>query len=216
VKKLLLILVVLAMIWVGARYVLHRGEVRATVVMNSAGTLHKGDPVVENGVEVGRVTKIASLDGSDAVSVRLDRKHPRAIVSDSLFAVDGRQLVVNNAFAMGAPVADGDVIKARDSRVAQWLARHGDKIAPLMAKVKSATDEKLDALDAEHLDTQLDAWTSRVPDWKKEGTAAFEKRIDEIKAKVSKIEDDLRRSNRAADARAVKEKVDRWIEDIRK
>src|SRR5438034_7734076 len=48
-----------------------------------SGALRKGDPVVENGQTIGRVTKVTKLDDQDAVIVRIDRAHRRAIVSDS-------------------------------------------------------------------------------------------------------------------------------------
>jgi preprotein translocase subunit YajC len=189
VKKLLVIVLALAAIWIGGRYVLHRREVRATIVMRDAGTLRAGDPVVENGVVVGRVTKISRLDGEDALSVRIGRDHRRAVVSDSLFAVDGRRLVVSNTFAIGAPIDDGALLRARDGGVARWLAQHGETLAPLLAKAKHATDAKLD--DAEV-------------------------RIAEVKARVAKMEDELRRSNRLAEARALRESVDRWIAEVRR
>ena len=215
-KKLLALLVILALVWVGARYVLHRGEVHATIVFRDAGALRAGDPVMENAAEAGRVTKIVRLDGQDAVSVRLDRAHRRAIVNDSLFAIEGRSLVVSNTFAAGAPIDDGAVLRARDSKVAQWLAKHGDKVGAFIDKMKRATDEKLDQLDADHLDAELDSWKAKVPDWKKEGTTAFDARIDALKERVEKVEDDLRHSDRAADARAVKEKFDKWLKEVRR
>jgi len=189
VKKLLVIVLLLAAIWIGGRYILHRGEVRATIVMHDAGTLRAGDPVVENGAPVGRVTKISRLDGDDAVSIRIDGSHRRAVVSDSLFAADGRRLVVSNTFAIGAPVGDGAILRARDSGFAQWLARHGDTIGPLLEKAKNATDTKLDDVD---------------------------KRIADVKARVGKMEDDLRRSNRVAEARALRAKLDQWIAEVRR
>src|ERR1043165_7155199 len=91
--------------------------------MRDAGALRAGDPVVENGAVAGRVTKVSPLDGDVAVSGRIDRDHRRAVVSDSLFAVDGRRLVVNNTFAIGTPVDDGALLRARDGGFAQWLAR---------------------------------------------------------------------------------------------
>lgn len=215
-KKLLVIIAIAAGLWIGARYMLHRGEIRATIVFHDAGSLQKGDPVMESGVEVGRVTKIAHLDGQDAVSVRLTRENRRAIVGDSLFAIEGRSLIVSNTFAIGAPVDDGAVLKARDSRVAQWLARHGDKVAPLLDKVKRATDAKLDTLDADHLDATLAEWKAKVPDWKGEGTAAFDAHLDALRRRVSAAEEDLRRSNHADQARAVKEKFDKWLQEVRR
>ena len=188
-KKLLAIVLALAAIWIGGRFILHRGDVRATVVLRDAGPLRAGDPVVENGVVAGRVTKVSPLDGEVAVSIRIDRNHRRAVVSDSLFAVDGRRLVVSNTFAIGAPVADGAVLRARDSGFAQWMMRHGQTLAPLLAKAKSATDAKIDGAD---------------------------KRIAEAKASVAKMEDDLRKSNRLDEARALREKLDKWIAEIKR
>lgn len=188
-KKLLVIVLVLIAIWIGGRYVLHRGEVHATVVMHDAGSLRAGDAVVENGVVVGRVTKVAHLDGDDAISIRVDRDHRRAVVSDSLFAADGHRLVVDNTFALGTPVGDGAVLRARDGAIAQWLARHGETIAPLLAKAKSATDAKLDEAD---------------------------KRIAEVKTKVGKMEDDLVRSNHLAEAKALRDKFDKWVAEIKR
>jgi MlaD protein len=182
VKKLLFLVFALAAIWIGGRYVLHRGEVRATIVMHDAATLRAGDPVVESGVVVGRVTKIAHLDGDDAISIRVARDHRRAVVSDSLFAVDGRQLVVSNTFALGAPVADGAVMRASDSGVARWLARHGGALAPMMTKAKTATDTKL----------------------------------DEVRASVAKMEDELRRANHLDEAKALRAKFEKWVAEVRR
>jgi len=165
VKKLLVIVLALAAIWIGGRFILHRGEVRATIVMRDAGALRAGDPLVESGAVAGRVTKVSPLDGSVAVSVRIDRNHRRAVVSDSLFAVDGRRLVVNNAFAIGTPVDDGALLRARDGGVAQWLARHGQPLAPLLAKAKSTTDAKVDDADARLAKAKKSAesWVHSVP-----------------------------------------------------
>src|SRR6266542_559432 len=187
VKKLLVIVLALIAICIGGRYILHRGEVRATIVMHDAGALRAGDPVVENGAAVARVTKISRLDGDDAVSIRIGRDHRRAVVSDSLFAVDGRTLAVSNTFAIGAPIDDGALLRARDGGIASWLARHGDTIAPLLAKAKSATDAKLDEAD---------------------------KRLAEVKSRVGKMEEELVRSNRLAEARALRAKLDKWIAEV--
>lgn len=188
-KKALVIVLAIAAVWIGGRWILRRGEVRATVVIHDAATLRAGDPVVENGAVVGRVVKISRLDGEDAISIRVDRNHRRAVVSDSLFSVDGHRLLVSNTFAIGAPVGDGALLRARDGGFVQWLARHGDPIAPLLAKAKSATDEKLDSVD---------------------------KRVADARVRVAKMEEDLRRSNRLDEARALREKLDKWIAEVRR
>jgi hypothetical protein len=189
VKKLLVIVLALAAIWIGGRFILHRGDVRATVVMRDAGLLRAGDPVVENGAVAGRVTKVSPLDGEVAVSIRIDRNHRRAVVSDSLFAVDGHRLAVNNTFAIGAPVDDGALLRASDGGFAQWLARHGEPVAPLLAKAKSATDAKIDGAD---------------------------QRIAEAKASAAKMEGHFRRANRPIEAKALREKLDKWIAEMKR
>src|SRR6266576_1305194 len=101
-RKLLVLLFIVAVVWFGARALVHRGEVRATVVFDRAGVLRKGDPVVADGKTIGVVRKVTHLDGTDAVSIAIDRDHRRDVVSDSLFAIRGHELVVTNAFAVGS------------------------------------------------------------------------------------------------------------------
>lgn len=213
---LLVLLLLAAGVWLGARYVAHRGELKATIVFHSAGALRKGDRVVEGQSVIGRVTQVSHLDGEDAVSVRLDRDHRRAIVSDSLFAIDGHDLIVTNTFAVGTPVEDGAVLKAREDKVTSWLAKHAAAVAPLVEKIKRAADERLDDVDADHIDAALDRWKDEVPEWKKEGSDAVDKKVDAISKRVKQIEADLSRSNRAGEARALKEKFQRWLDEVRR
>src|SRR5438552_169309 len=119
-RKLLALIALAAVIWLAARYFAHRGEIKATLVFSHAGALRKGDAVVENDETIGHVTKITQLDGQDAVVIRLDRDHRRAIVGDSLVSVDGRRVIVNNTFAVGKPIDDGAVLRAKDDRLSRW------------------------------------------------------------------------------------------------
>lgn len=215
-RKLLLLLVIVAVVWFGARALVHRGEVRATVVFDRAGALRKGDPVVADGTPIGIVTRVSHLDGSDAVSIRVDREHRRDVVGDSLFAINGRKVVVTNTFAVGSPVADGAVLRARTDGVSNWLARHGAAVQPFIAKIKQAADQQIDKLDEKHIDDQLAAFKSRVPGWKAQGADALDQHVGLIRARVEKIEDDLRRSNRAAEARKIKEKFDKWLDEVQR
>jgi len=216
VRKLFLLLVIVAMVWFAARALVHRGEVKATVVFDRAEELRKGDPVVADGAPIGVVTKITHLDGNDAVSIRIDRQHRRDVVSDSLFAIDRHSIVVTNTFAVGSPITDGDVLRARKDGVSSWLARHATAVQPLIARVKRAADDEIDKLDEKHIDQELAALKSRVPDWKAEGSDALDHRLGAIKARVAKIEDDLRRSNRAEEARKLKEKFDKWLDEVQR
>jgi ABC-type transporter Mla subunit MlaD len=215
-RKLFLLLLIVAAVWFGARALVHRGEVRATVVFDRAGALRKGDVVVADGAPIGIVTKVSHLDGSDAVSIRIDRQHRRDIVGDSLFAIDGHTLVVTNTFAVGSPVADGAVLRARNDGVSTWLAKHAAAVQPLIAKVKRAADGEIDKLDEKHLDDELAQLKTKVPDWKAEGANALDQRLGAIKARVAKIEDDLRRSHRGDEAVKVKEKFEKWLDEVQR
>jgi ABC-type transporter Mla subunit MlaD len=210
-RKLLALIVLAALIWLGARYFAHRGEIKATIVFREAGALSKGDPVVENGQTIGRVIKITRLDDQDAVTIRLDRAHRRAIVSDSLMAVDGHRILVNNTFAVGQPIDDGAVLRVKEDRLRRWLAKHADSVQPLVEKVKRAADEKFDAIDAE-----LSSAAAKVPDWKRQGKDVLDHNLDELKKKVEKTEDDLKRSDKTAEARKLKEKFDKWLAEVRR
>ncbi|HXH37198.1 MAG TPA: MlaD family protein [Thermoanaerobaculia bacterium] len=216
VRKLFLLLVIAAVVWFGARALVHRGEVKATVVFDRAGALRKGDPVIAEGVPVGVVTKITHLDGSDAVSIRIDRQHRRDIVSDSLFAIDKRRIVVTNTFALGSPIADGDVLRARTDGVRSWLTRHAAAVQPLVARVKRAADDEIEKLDEKHIDEELAELKAKVPDWKAEGADVLDHRLGALKARIARIEDDLRRSNRTEEARKLKEKFEKWLDEVQR
>ena len=210
-RKLLALIALAAVVWLGARYFVHRGEIKATLIVHEAGALRKGDPVVENDQTIGRVSKVTQLEGEDAVVIRLDRAHRRAIVTDSLFSIERHRVVVSNTFAVGKPIDDGAVLRAKDDRFSRWLAKHADSVKPLIEKAKRLADEKLDAIDAE-----LASATAKVPDWKRDGKDAFEKNVDALQKKVEKAEDDLKRSDKAAEAKKVREKFERWLAEVRR
>ena len=212
-----LFLVVLAAgVWLGARWVAHRGEIKATIVFRQPVALQRGDPVVADGVRAGDVTSVDRIDDRDAITVRLTRQHRRAILGDSLFTVEDHRLIVSNAVAVGAPVADGDIIEAKQDRVSQWLAKHGAAVSPFLARIRSKADETLDKLDADTMSRRLDERKAEVPDWKSEGKASFDKHLDEVKARVEKAEDEMRRHNKDDEARKLKERFEKWLEDVRK
>ena len=210
-RKLLALIALAALIWLGARYFAHRGEVKATIVFHEAGKLRKGDPIVENGETIGRVTRITKLDGQDAVGIRLDRRHRRAIVTDSMFTVDDRRIVVNNTFAIGKPIEDGAVLRVKDDRFSRWLAKNAAAVQPFVDKLKRAADEQLDSLDKE-----LASASAKMPEWKREGKESFDKHVEELKKKIEKAEKDLEKTDHKAEARKLRQKFDRWLAEVRR
>ncbi|MEA2161931.1 MAG: hypothetical protein QOK37_58 [Thermoanaerobaculia bacterium] len=215
-RKLLVLLVIVAVVWFAARALVHRGEVKATIVFDHAGALRNGDPVMADGSKIGVVKKVTRLDGSDAVSIVIDREHRRDVVSDSHFAADEHKIIVTNTFAVGSPIADGDVLRARTDGVSAWLAKHGSAVQPFIAKMKHAADQEIDKLDQKHFDAELASLKSKVPQWKAEGADALGRHIEEIRKRTGKLEDDLRRSNRADEAKKIKEKFDKWLDEVQR
>jgi len=210
-RKLLSLLFLVALaagVWFGARWLVHRGEVKVTIVFDDARGLKRGDPVVENGTTVGRVVSVDRLDDRDAVTVRLARDHRRSIVSDSLLTVDHHSLVVSNTFAIGGPVEDGAILHPRQDRLSQWLAKHGGAVKPFLDNARAKADQ--------WIDQDFDAWTAKLPEWKKEGKESLERHLDEAKRRVDKSVDDLRKSNHDGEARKLKEKFDQWMREAKK
>jgi hypothetical protein len=211
VRKLLALIVVAAAIWLGARYFAQRGQIRFTLVVPEAGQVRKGDPVVENDQTIGRVTKITHLDGQDAVIIRIERDHRRDVVSDSLFSVENRRIVVSNTFAVGKPIEDGAVLRAKNDRFSRWLAKHADSVKPLIEKAKRVADEKLDSIDSE-----LASAMSKVPDWKRQGKDVLDKNVDAMQKKIAGAEEELKRSDKTAEARKLREKFEKWLQEVRR
>ena len=211
-RKLLALIALAALVWLGARYFAHRGEIKMTLMVRHADSVRNGDPVVEGDQTIGRVIKISHIDeGADAIVIRLDRKHRRDVVTDSFFSVENHRITVSNTFAVGKPVEDGAVVHVQEDRFSHWLAKHAGAVKPLMDKVKRIADEKLDALDAE-----LASATAKVPDWKREGKDVFQKNVDALQKKIDKAEDDLKRSDQAAEAKELRAKFDRWLAEVQR
>ena len=100
------------------------------------------------------------------------------------------------------------VIHPRQDRVTQWLAKHGSAVKPYLDAARAKADE--------WIDRDFDHWTAKLPEWKKEGSAAFERHLDDVKRQVTKAENDLKNSNHAGEAHKLKEKFDRWLDEAKK
>ncbi len=141
---LLVLLLLAAAVWLGARAFVHRGEVKTTIVFDDVYGLRRGDPVLEHNEVAGRVTSIDRLGERSAVTVRIDRMHRRSILTDSLFAIDHDQLIVTNTFAVGRPIDDGALLEAKEDRVSRWLAKHGSAVEPFVDNVRARADQLID------------------------------------------------------------------------
>jgi len=151
-------------VWYLGQWFAHRGEVKATIVFRDPGPLRPGDPALEKGVVVGRVTRIDPLDDRKAVTVRLAREHPTAIVTDSLFGVEGHALVITNTFAVGRPVESGAILYAREDRLSKWLAKGGAAVQPYVDKAKERAGQAAKEApgEAEKLKQDAKKWWEKV------------------------------------------------------
>ncbi len=165
---LFFLIVLAASLWIGARWIAGRGPVKATILFHSAAGLRGGDLVIENNLAAGRVVRIDRVDDRDAVTVRLDPAHRRAIVTDSLFTIDGHRLLVTNAFAVGAPVEDGALLQAKDDKVSRWLAKNGSKVEPLVESLKQKADNGVETVrgasndEAQKLKEKVGGWVDQT------------------------------------------------------
>ena len=197
-----------AAVWFGARWFVHRGEIKATIVFKDAHGIKRGDPVTEGGTPIGRVVSVDKLDDQTAVTVRIDRNHRRSVVSDSLIAVDHHAVVVSNTFAVGAPIDDGAIVHPREDGISRFLAKHGGAVKPYLDSARAKADAWID-------DHDFADWNAKVPEWKREGSAAFEKHLDELKKKVEQTSDSMKDSNHADEARKLKDKFNRWLTQVK-
>jgi len=201
-----LLLVLAIAVWAGAQWFVHRDDITVTIVFTKAPALRAGDPVKESDRTVGKVISISPLGDRTAVTVRLDRRDRRAIVSDSIFDVKSHTLVVDNAIAIGTPVANGAILEARDDRFTRWLSSHAAAAKPYIEAIRA----RIDALS----DRDFTEWTNNVPEWKKEGRDAFQRHVDDVQKKVAAAEEELKKSNRVAEAKKLKERFEAWLREI--
>ena len=57
-----------------------------------------------------------------------------------------------------------------------WLAKHGSAVKPYLDAARAKADE--------WIDRDFDKWNAKLPEWKKEGSAAFERHRDGVKRQV--------------------------------
>lgn len=219
VLALFLLILVAAAIWLGARWFRSRNDLRATVVVSSADSLREGDPVMEDKNVIGQVRDITSLEGRDAVLIHVPERHRQRVMTDSIFYVlekDGRgSLQVTNTLAIGTPLEDGAVVKARDDRLARLLVKHGPQIEAFLGTVRDRTATLLRDYDSGELSRELEDLKARVPEWEKQGAEVLSERIGDLKKRARKVEDALRKENRDEEANRLRERVDKWLGDIK-
>lgn len=202
-----LFLLVLAVgVWVGANWFVHREDITATVVFVHAPKLKTGDPVRDDDHTIGKVMSIAPLGERTGVTIRLNRRDRRSIVTDSHFYVKDHSLFVDNGIAVGTPIANGAILEAHEDRFAQWVSKYVAVAKPYLAEVRA----RIDSLS----DHDFSEWTKDVPEWKREGREAFDRHVDDVHKKVVATVEELKKSGRLDEAQKLKERFEQWLKEI--
>lgn len=196
-------------LWFGARWLAGRDDLEATVLFDSADRLAVGSPVVTDSLVIGKVTGIAPLEGRDAVSVRIEGRHRDEVLVDSRFSIDGGLVRVSSTFSFGRPVEDGDVLYARESKIARWFGEKGE------AAIGKIREEAARLIDREDVRSRLEEWSRQWPEWEKAGDGVVQRNLDEIASAVDRVERDLREKGRELDAERLRREFESWLERMK-
>lgn len=190
----------------------------ATVIFEQPTSLRKGNHITRDGVVIGRVTDIASVEKQESVSIRIDSRYRKHLQTDSSYELNGSpphvRVEVANMIAMGKPLPDGAVVYAREDKLKDWLEEQKASFAPLLEKLSRGAGDLKKKYEAGEFDRELETWKKKLPEWEKEGGAALSRHVEEMKAKVAGVEAELRRKNREADADSLRRRFDRWLEEV--
>jgi hypothetical protein len=221
-RKLLafLFLVVLAVgVWWSARWIRHRNDLHATLVFDQPTTLERGNEIVSGQLVIGRVTKVAELDGQQAVSIRVEREQRNELLTDSIFDVEGTapnaRLRVTNSIAVGPPVADGSIMRPKDSKVTRWLAAHSAAVAPAFARLKDKADQMVSTYDYDKIKDEVASWEEKLPEWKREGKDSVDRNVAALKVRVSEMEQQLRKAKKNVEADRLRHEFNSWLDKVR-
>ncbi|MFN2239598.1 MAG: hypothetical protein ABR524_09420 [Thermoanaerobaculia bacterium] len=210
---LLFLLGLAAAIWYGVRWMDSREDLEATLIFDSADELVPGNLIVSGALVIGEVTKVTSLQGKDAVSIRVGEDHRDEVRTDSRFRIDGNRpdavVLVGSKLAFGRPVREGDVLYARQSGVSRWLEEKGGGLLDRVREEASriGTDGEMKA--------KLQQWEAEIPNWKQQGDEILAENLETIGGQVDRLEERLRESGKELDAQRIRRDFEGWLGKVR-
>lgn len=218
ILALVFLILLAAGVWTAARWLRHRDDLRATVIFDQPTSLREGNHITRDGVVIGRVTAVATLEHQEAVSIRVDSSYRKQLQTDSSYELIGDspnvRVEVKSMLAIGKPLADGAVVYARQDKLKNWLEKQTASIGPLLDRLSRGADDLKRKYEAGEFERELEKWKKKLPEWEKEGGAALSKNVEEIRKKVARAEAELRQQNRTADADSLRRRFDRWLEEV--
>lgn len=220
-RKLLAIAVLGGLLWVAfhfSRSVRHEEDLVATLVFDDAPGVRRGTPVTEKGEPIGEVTEIGAIAEKKAVTVAIPLEYRNRIFTDSSFEIGGdpAEIRVLSSLSVGSPLGNGAVVVARTDRISRLLAKGGEKLAPHVVAARDRALDMISEYDAEMFREQLDEWSEKVPEWKREGSDVLKRNVADLDETVDEIEAALRRIGRETEADRIRKAFDDWVRDVSK
>lgn len=205
-------------LWYGGRWFRSEHPLEATLIFDRRSPLRAGDAVTHDDVEIGRIESVTTVGRNrQAVVVRIDGVQRHLVRTDSTWALGpgGRSLAVGSRLAVGPPLADGAVVHARSSQIAEWIDKGAGAMVPIKKKFSESADELIRMYEAARLDEQFAEWKAKVPEWKKSGDEVFDRNLSDIQAQVEAAEQKLRAAKKNVDADRLRAQFDEWLASVR-
>ena len=200
------------------------------VLFEDAGNLRPGDPVVWKTFKIGRVEKITPLvDNQVGVTVRIKDDYVAGLTHGSGFILKRASflgLIGDNAVEVvtpespGTPFQPGEKVQGIDPRKAslleagsklatEYLRQMRERAASMLEDFQTSPFRK----DLEGAMVQIQTLAEETAGQAKEGLEQFRKdhqeEFDQIRRKLERLRDDLRRAGDEQRARRVEEEIER-------
>lgn len=222
-RKLLALLFLLALavvFWYGGRWYTSDEALEATLIFSTPVGVRPGHSVVHDGVRIGRVESVASIDDErKAVTVAVDRDWRHLVRTDSSYSIasEGERAAidVSSRLSVGPPLSDGAVVPVRANEMSRWMSRGAEAMRPISTKLSQSAHDVVAWYESGKFDAALHEWDNRVPDWKKQGGEVYERNMKAIRTQVDAAEKKLRDAKKSVEADQLRAKFDAWARSIR-
>ncbi len=215
-----------ALVWV----LLSARPLRIVVLFDDVGSLKRDDPVIAQGITIGKVEQIKPLVRNQiGVTLRIREDHASSVTHGAEFVLRKASffgLVGNNAIEVvpssspGTPFTDGETVQGRRPASASVVEAGQKWSREYWEQLKTGTRQLMEALknspyrrEVEDALVQLRALAEEGAREAKDGLEDFrkahQKELDEALRKLENLRDEMRRKGDAAGAGHVEKEIER-------
>lgn len=217
---LLFLLTLAVVFWYGGRWYASDQVLRATLIFSTPVAVRPGNPVVHDGVRVGEVESVASIDPDrKAVNIKVDREWRHLLRTDSSYKVEAAReraaIEVSSKLAVGPPLSDGAIVPVRANEISKWMSKGADVVRPFSKKVSQSAQDLVAWYESGKFDAALREWKAKVPGWKEQGSDVYERNMASIRERVAAAEQKLRAAKKDVEADRLRAKFDAWVKSLR-